>query len=72
MCLGKRVIHQRAVHDLAFVVVDQLFPHSLAHALSYSAMNLAVHQHRVDHVSTIVDRDVFVDFDFAGLGVHFH
>ena len=71
MSFGQSVVHQRAGEELTVVVVDQLFPHSLAEALGNASVNLSVDQHGIDYVAAIVHSDVFIDFDFAGFGVHF-
>src|SRR5712692_1099719 len=72
MCLGQGVVHQGAGHELAIFVVDQFFPHGLAQALGNAAVDLSVHQQRVDDVTAIVDGNVLVDLYFTGFSVHFN
>ena len=53
----------------AVVVVDDLFEQRLRDALRDAAVDLALDDHRVDDVAAVVDRDVLLQIDAAGLGV---
>src|SRR5207249_4202810 len=65
-----RVVHERPGQQLAAVaVIDDLFAHCLADTLDDAAMDLAVHDHRVDRPSDIVDRAVAHDLDGTGVGI---
>ena len=50
-------------------VVDDMLPQRLADALRDAAVDLAVHDQRVDRAAEIVDRAVAHDLDYAGLGI---
>src|SRR5215510_1773395 len=67
-----RVVHQRTRQQLAVLVINNLFVQSLADTLHESAMDLAFNEQRIDHVSTVIDRDVFRDLRFSGLSIDFH
>ena len=41
----------------------------LAEALRDAAVDLAAHDHRVEHAAEIVDHEIAVDHDFAGLRI---
>src|SRR2546426_438546 len=71
MCFGQSIVHQRAGHELAIFVVDQFFPHGLAQPLGNAALDLSVHQQRIDDVAAVVDGNVLVDLYFTGFRVHF-
>src|SRR5947209_9084355 len=72
MCFGQSIVHQRAGHELAIFVVDQFFPHGLAQPLGNAALDLSVHQQRIDDVAAVVDGNVLVDLYFTGFRVHFN
>ena len=65
--LGQGVVEHGAGQELAVVAVDGALPERLADALGDAAVELAVHDHRVDLVADIVDRDVPDELDDAGL-----
>ena len=65
--LRQRVVHHRAGQQLAVVAVDRALPERLADALGDAAVELAVHDQRVDLVADVVDRDVAHEVDLAGL-----
>ena len=63
------VIHERAGHELAFLVVDRALAQRLADALRDAAVDLALDDHRIDHHAEIVDRSPGDDLGVAGLRV---
>ena len=61
---------KRAGQELAAAgVVDDLLHQGLADALDDAAMDLALDDHRVDHRAEVVDGQVAVEPDDAGLGI---
>ena len=58
--------------QVAEVVVYGLFEQRLSDTLSDTAMDLAIDDHRVDDVPTIVGRPIVQEVDIAGLGIHLH
>ncbi len=56
-----RVVHERRGHQLAALVVADLFAHRLAEALDDAAEALAVCEQRVDDVADVVDGDVALE-----------
>src|SRR5207244_9697384 len=57
--------------ELPINVVPNLFAERLPDPLRYSAVQLALDQHRVDHVAVIVDCDIALDLDVAGVRINF-
>ena len=54
-----RVVHEAAGQRLAALgVVDHLLAQRLADALHRAAVELAAHDHRVDHAADVVDRGI--------------
>ncbi len=45
---------------------------SLPQALGYSAVNLALHNQRIEDLSAVIHGSVIQDFDATGFLVHFH
>src|SRR5580700_4613443 len=66
--LGARhgVIHIRAGHQLALVVIDGVLEQRLADALGDAAVDVALDDHRIDHGAEIVDRGPGGDDRLAG------
>ena len=50
------VVHERAGHELAVLVIDRAFEQRLADALRDAAVHLALDDHRIDHRAEIIDR----------------
>ena len=68
-----RVVHERAGQELArLVVVGEHLEESLAEALHDPAVDLALHEHRVDHPPDVVDDGVAHDTNLAGFDVDLH
>ena len=67
--LGQRVVHQRARDELSALVVHRVLPQRLTDALGQPPVELAVNDHRVDHVADVVDCDIAQQLDGAGLRV---
>ena len=63
----QRVVEHRAREELPLVAVDRALPERLSDALGDAAVQLAVHDHRVDLLADVVDRDVAHELDAAGL-----
>src|SRR5262249_57783164 len=63
------VVHQRAGHELAVLVVDGGLAQRLADSLGNPAVHLALDDHRVDHGAEVVDRGPGHDLGVAGLGI---
>ena len=63
------VIHHRAGHELAVLVVDRAFEQRLADALRDAAMHLALDDHRIDHGAEVVDRGPIHDLGLAGVDI---
>src|SRR4029453_2923993 len=70
-CLGNRVVHQRSGDKLTLFIVDSFFIQRLSDRLDDAAMHLAVNQHRIQNLPTIVYSDVSLKFDLAGIAVYF-
>src|SRR5262249_21201911 len=66
---GYRVVHERAGQELAAGVVDTVFAHRLAEPLRDAALDLAVHDHRIDHGADVVDAPIAEDLYFAGVAI---
>src|SRR5256885_173609 len=49
------VVHERAGHELAGIVVDAVLEQRLADALGDAAVHLALDDHRVDDLAEVVD-----------------
>ena len=67
------VVEERAGNERPALVVDRFFPERLADTLGQATVNLAVDDHRVDHVAAVVDRHVADEVDVYGaaeVGVH--
>src|SRR3990170_5038866 len=65
-----RVVHEGAGQELAGVVIDQLLAQCRADALSQPAVDLPLHDHRVDGPAAVVRRDVLEEAERARLDVH--
>src|SRR5207244_479685 len=63
------VIGEPGIENLA-VLLHDFFHQRHSDALRYPALNLADDLIRVDGFADVVTRDVALDLDFAGLGVH--
>src|SRR5713226_2620454 len=66
------IVHERAGHELAVLVVDRAFEQRLAHALGDPTMDLALDDHRIDEDPEIVDRGPIDDVGLAGIGIDLH
>src|SRR5271169_5050006 len=70
VCARHRIVHKAARDELRRrAVVDGVFIKRLPDALRNAAMLLAVDDHRIQHLSEIIDHDVAVDRDLSGLRV---
>ncbi len=64
------VVHEAAGQQLpGLAVVDLVLDQRLADALHHAAVDLAAHDHRIEHAAEIVDHEVAVDHDLAGLRI---
>ncbi len=66
----ERVLHEGAGEELAFLVVDQLFHQRAADPLHHAAVELSLHDHRVDGTARVVHGDMVEQPDHARLEVH--
>ena len=58
------------VSELAAVaVVDLVLHQRLADALHHAAVHLAAHDHRIEDAAEVVDHEIAVDRDLAGLRI---
>src|SRR5215208_4546911 len=67
---GDQVVHHCAGHQVAVLIVDSLLVKGLPYPLCYAAMQLAVHDGRVDHRPAVIHRHVLGDRNHPGLRVH--
>ncbi len=67
-----QVVHERPGQELRLLVVDHLLEQPAAHALRHAAVDLAVHDDRVDHLAAVVGDQVAAQRDRAGAGVDVH
>src|SRR5262247_4534038 len=67
-----RVVHERAGHQLALWIVDDLLEERLGDALGDAAVHLAVDQERAHPGAAVVHRDVAPQVDAPGVAVHLH
>ena len=65
----KRVVHERPGDELTVRVVDRLLDHGLADPLREPAVNLSLHDQRVDQMPGIVHGHEFQQRRFAGLAI---
>ena len=63
------IVHERAGHELAVLVVDRALAQRLADALGDAAVDLALDDHRVDHHAEIIDRGPGHDLGVPGVGI---
>ena len=70
----QRIVHQRAAHKLAVIVIDRAFHQRLADSLGNAPKNLPLHDHRIDDGAKIIHRrpthnlghaSLLVDLDLA-------
>src|SRR6266404_1137118 len=66
------VVHQRASNKLALFVVNYLFIHRLPERLHDSSMQLSVHQKRVNHLATVINRHIAEKLYVAGLTINLY
>ncbi len=60
------VVDQARAHELAVLVVNHLFVKRRTNALRDTAVNLSVHDHRIDDAAAIFGDDIFMDLHKAG------
>ena len=60
---------KRAGQQLAVLVVDHRLVQAPADALHRAAVDLALDQHRVEREADILDRDIVLQRDLAGVGI---
>src|SRR6266702_3652932 len=70
-CDRHGVIHQCCRQQLTILAIDNLFPHGLTNALSNTAVYLALHKHRIELASAVVNRNEARKFGFTGIFVNF-
>src|SRR6266545_2189693 len=63
------IIHKRTGQQLAVLVVDHRLVQPPADTLDHAAVNLALDHHRVECEAHILDGDVLLQRDVAGLGI---
>src|SRR6202048_5034822 len=63
------VIGQARAHELTVFVVDHLFVERSTNALRDTAVNLTVHDHRIDDAAAIFRDHIFVDLHKTGGGI---
>src|SRR5207244_4394965 len=56
--------------QLPFLVVHELLVERIADAMRHAAMDLAFHDHWIDHPAAVVHHDVALDFDLRRLRVY--
>src|SRR5207244_2492747 len=67
---GERGIDQGSRLQLPwFLVVDHLLDERLADALRHAAVNLPLDDRRVDDVSAVINRNIFLNLDRTSLGI---
>ena len=71
-CHRQQVIGERGRRQLTICVVAKFFEKGAADSLRHPAMNLAFHNHRVNQVAAVIDRDVVEHLDEPGCRIHFH
>src|SRR5687768_11523746 len=69
---GNQVVNHCAGHQVAVVIIDGLLVEGLRYPLRDAAVQLAVHDSRVDHRPAVVHRHVLGDGHHPCLGVHLH
>ena len=67
-----QVIHEGSGQELCLLVVDHLLQEPAADALRDAAVDLALHDHRVDEGPAVVGHQVAEELHRAGAGVHVH
>src|ERR1700738_1658572 len=69
---GRRdqIVHEACAQQLALVSIGDLLQQSRSDPLSDTAGDLALHDHRVDHYSTVFRDDVAEDLDGAAAWIH--
>src|SRR3712207_2059735 len=67
---GNQVVHHCAGHQVAILIIDSLLVEGLPYSLGYAAVQLAVHDGRIDHRPAVVYRHVLWDRNHPGLRVH--
>ena len=65
-------VHEAGVGQVAGVVVGQPLQQRARHPLGHTAVDLALHDHRVDERPAVVDHGVAHDLDVARVGVDLH
>ncbi len=64
-----RIVHERAGEELAVVAILAMLHEDLAQALAYAAMDLAMHDRRIDDGADVIDGDIAIDGDRAGFRI---
>ena len=67
---GEQVVHERGVEQLPFLAVHELLVERIADAVRHAALDLAFHDHWIDHPAAVVHHDVALDFDLRRLRVY--
>src|SRR6202043_2134600 len=65
------VIGKARAHELAIYVIDHLFVERSTNTLRDTAVNLTVHDHRIDDAAAILRDHKFVDLHKTGGGIDF-
>src|SRR5215475_16029511 len=75
-CARQTIVHQRSRDQLAVIVIGNPFEQDLPNSLRDAAMNLTMHDERIDNGSNIINgaigNDIYlsgfrIDFDFADM-----
>ena len=64
------VVHQRSRNQLAVIVVGNPFQQDLPDSLRYAAMNLTMHDERIDNGANIVNGAIGNDIYLSGLRIN--
>src|ERR1700733_3104609 len=67
-----QIVHQRRRQNLSAFVVTKVLEHGEPNALSHTARDLSLDNHRVDHPSTVFDDQVSNNLHEARAGIYFH
>ena len=63
------IVHQRSRDQLTVIVIGNPFQQDLSDSLRYPAMDLTMHDERVDDGSDVVDGAIGNDVHLSGLGI---
>src|SRR5947209_8063110 len=66
------IIHERPADELSLVVINYFFKQRLPQRLHDAALHLSIYQHWIDDFAAVVDGDVALEVNLAGLAVNLH